>query len=224
MGFIMDGLEAEAYDRTYSDHQLIARIIGYFRPKLRMMLLVAVFIILISLFDTVFPVLISYGIDAVVASRTVQTIVLLTVAILLSGVFSWVSNFFRQWLTARSVGDVVLNLRRDAFNAVMARDMSFYDEYPTGKIVSRVTSDTEDFATVVTLALNLLSQVLLFFLIVIVLLFRSVQLSLLAFSILPFIVLIALGFRRIARRTTQRSQRSMARVNANVQEVVRRWT
>jgi len=220
MGFIMDGLEAEAYDRTYSDRQLIARIIGYFRPKLRMMLLVAVFIILISLFDTVFPVLISYGIDAVVASRTVQTIVLLTVAILLSGVFSWVSNFFRQWLTARSVGDVVLNLRRDAFNAVMARDMSFYDEYPTGKIVSRVTSDTEDFATVVTLALNLLSQVLLFFLIVIVLLFRSVQLSLLAFSILPFIVLIALGFRRIARRTTQRSQRSMARVNANVQEVV----
>src|SRR5947209_2312003 len=220
MGFIMDGLEAEAYDRTYSDRQLIARIIGYFRPKLRMMLLVAVFIILISLVDTVFPVLISYGIDAVVASRTVQTIVLLTVAILLSGVFSWVCNFFRQWLTARSVGDVVLNLRRDAFNAVMARDMSFYDEYPTGKIVSRVTSDTEDFATVVTLALNLLSQVLLFFLIVIVLLFRSVQLSLLAFSILPFIVLIALGFRRIARRTTQRSQRSMARVNANVQEVV----
>ena len=220
MGFIMDGLEAEAYDRTYSDRQLIARIIGYFRPKLRMMLLVAVFIILISLFDTVFPVLISYGIDAVVASRTVQTIVLLTVAILLSGVFSWVSNFFRQWLTARSVGDVVLNLRRDAFNAVMARDMSFYDEYPTGKIVSRVTSDTEDFATVVTLALNLLSQVLLFFLIVIVLLFRSVQLSLLAFSILPFIALIALGFRRIVRRTTQLSQRSMARVNANVQEVV----
>src|SRR5438270_5352458 len=220
MGFIMDGLEAEAYDRTYSDRQLIARIIGYFRPKLRMMLLVAVFIILISLFDTVFPVLISYGIDAVVASRTVQTIVLLTVAILLSGVFSWVSNFFRQWLTARSVGDVVLSLRRDAFNAVVARDMSFYDEYPFGKIVSRVTSDTEDFATVVTLALNLLSQILLFFLIAVVLLVISTPLALLAFSIMPIIILIALGFRRIARRTTQRSQRSLARVNANVQEVV----
>ena len=32
MGFIMDGLGAEAYDRNYSDRQLIARIIGYFRP------------------------------------------------------------------------------------------------------------------------------------------------------------------------------------------------
>src|SRR5690348_10462871 len=41
MGFIMDGLDAEAYDRNYSDRQLIARIIGYFRPKLRIMLIVA---------------------------------------------------------------------------------------------------------------------------------------------------------------------------------------
>ena len=83
-----------------------------------------------------------------------------------------------------------------------------------------MTSDTEDFATVVTLALNLLSQILLFFLIAVVLFVISTPLALLAFSIMPFIILIALGFRRIARRTTQRSQRSLARVNANVQEVV----
>ncbi len=220
MGFIMDGLEAEAYDRTYSDSHLMARIIGYFRPKLTIMVAVAALIILSSLLDTAFPILISYGIDVVEASRTVQTIALLITAILISGVLSWTCNFFRQWYTARSVGDVVLNLRRDAFNGVVDRDMSFYDEYPSGKIVSRVTSDSEDFATVVTLALNLLSQFLLFFLIAVVLLFRSTRLALLAFSIMPFILLLALGFRRIARRTTQRSQRSMARVNANVQEVV----
>jgi ATP-binding cassette, subfamily B, bacterial len=220
MGFIMDGLEAEAYDRTYSDSHLMARIIGYFRPKLTIMLAVAALIILSSLLDAAFPILISYGIDVVVASRTVQTIALLITAILISGVLSWTCNFFRQWYTARSVGDVVLNLRQDAFNSVVHRDLSFYDEYPSGKIVSRVTSDTEDFATVVTLALNLLSQFLLFFLIAVVLLFRSTRLALLAFSIMPFIVLLALGFRRIARRTTQRSQRSMARVNTNVQEVV----
>src|SRR5579864_7820840 len=140
MGFIMDGLDAEAYDRNYTDRQLIARIIGYFRPKARIMIVVATLITLTSLLDTVFPVLISYGIDTVVASGAIKTILLLTIAILLAGVFSWVCNFFRQWYTARTVGDVVLNLRKDAFRAVVARDMSFYDEYPGGKIVSRVTS------------------------------------------------------------------------------------
>jgi len=220
MGFIMDGLEAEAYDRTYSDSSIVARIIGYFRPKLPIMIIVAVLIVLTSLLDTAFPILISRGIDILVASKTLQSAGLLVVIILITGVLSWVCNFFRQWYTARSVGDVVLNLRRDAFSAVMTRDMSFYDEFPSGKVVSRVTSDTEDFATVVTLTLNLLSQFLLFFLVAAVLFFRNVRLALLAMTIMPVIIMIALGFRYIARRITQRAQRSMARVNANVQEVI----
>src|SRR5260370_117134 len=215
MGFIMDGLDAEGYDRNYSDRELIGRIIGYFRPKQRIMLIVATLIILTSLLDTVFPILISYGINLVVASPSTLVIIMLISAVLLAGVFSWVSNFFRQWLTAKAVGDVVLNLREDAFNSVVARDMSFYDEFPSGKIVSRVTSDTEDFASVVTLTLNLISQVLLFALIAVVLLVRSLELALLAFTIVPFIALIALVFRRIARRTTQRSHRPLSNVNAN---------
>ncbi|MGZ6387320.1 MAG: ABC transporter ATP-binding protein, partial [Ktedonobacteraceae bacterium] len=86
MGFIMDGLEAEAYDRTYSDRYLIARIIGYFRPKLRMMLSVAALIILSSLLDTAFPILISFGINAAVASVAARTIAILIGAILIAGI------------------------------------------------------------------------------------------------------------------------------------------
>ena len=67
--------------------------------------------------------------------------------------------------------------------------MSFYDEYSSGKIVSRVTSDTEDFATVVTLTLNLLSQVLLVVLIVGVLFCINCALALLTLTIAPVIVL-----------------------------------
>ncbi len=220
MGFIMDGLEAEAYDRTYSDRALIARIIGYFRPKLPIMIAVAVLIVLSSLLDTALPILISKSIDTLVASKTLSSAGMLIAIILVTGILSWTCNFFRQRYTARSVGDVVLNLRKDAFTSVMARDMSFYDEFPSGKIVSRVTSDTEDFATVVTLTLNLLSQFLLFFLMVVVLFVVNLRLALLAMTIMPFIILIALLFRRIARGITQKAQRSMARVNANVQEVV----
>jgi ABC-type multidrug transport system fused ATPase/permease subunit len=220
MGFIMDGLDAEAYDRSYSDRQLVARITGYFRPKLPTMVFVAAMIVLNSLMDTLFPILISRGIDDLSKSMTLKTAWWLVGAILASGVLSWTFNFFRQWYTARAVGDVVLNLRKDAFDAVLRRDMSFYDEHPSGKIVSRVTSDTQDFATVVTLTLNLLSQILLVIIIVGVLFYINVGLALLAMSIAPAIVFISLGFRRIARLTTQRAQRAIAIVNANVQESI----
>ncbi len=220
MGFILEGLDAEAYDRTYSDRQLIRRIIGYFRPKRSLMLAVAGLVVLNSLLDTAFPVLISRSIDTLVSSRAMQIAIWLVVFILLAAVFSWTCNLFRQWFTARAVGDVVLQLRKDAFSSVMSRDMSFFDEFSTGKIVSRVTSDSDSFATVVTLTLNLISQILLFLLVAAVLFFINWRLALLAGTILPAIVLVAIGFRYVARRATRNSQRSLGRVNANVQEVI----
>lgn len=220
MGFFMDGLDAEAYDRSYKDSQLVKRIISYFRPRLKLMLTVAVLVVLGSLLDAAFPILIARSIDMLQSARAFQIALLLVAFILVAGALSWVFNLFRQWFSARAVGDVVLQLRRDTFNAVMSRDMSFFDEFSSGKIVSRVTSDTDKFATVVTLTLNLLSQILLFFLVAGILLVRNWHLALLALSIMPAIVLVALGFRRLARSSTQRSQRSLARVNANVQEVI----
>src|SRR5438876_9062372 len=220
MGFFMDGLGAEAYDRVYKDRQLVGRIVHYFRPRLKLMLFVALLVVAGSLLDAAFPILIARSIDTLLSAHAFQIALLLVCFILLSGGLSWTFNLFRQWFTARSVGDVVLHLRLDAFNAVMSRDMSFFDEFEGGRIVSRVTSDSENFATVVTLMLNLMSQLLLFILIASVLFFRNWHLALLALSVMPAIVVVALAFRRLARTSTQRSQRSLARVNANIQEII----
>ncbi len=214
----MDGLDAEAYDRTYSDAGLVKRILGYFRPVRGAMALVAVTVLAGSLMDTALPLLISRGIDTLSHSFTLNAAAILVVGILLSGALSWGFNFARQLYSAKAVGNVVLKLREDAFAAVLARDMSFYDEFPSGKIVSRVTSDTEDFATVVTLTLNLVSQFLLVALIVVALFIIDPGLTLLALLIAPVIVIVALAFRRIARTTTQRARRALASVNSLVQE------
>ena len=225
MGFIMDGLDAEAYDREYTDRQLLKRILGYFRPHLATMGVVAALIVLNSLMNAAFPFLIARGLDrlqgAIDLQATIwQRTVWLIGAIFLSGVLSWTFNFFRQQYTARTVGDVVLKLRQDAFDAVLARDMSFYDEYSSGKIVSRVTSDTQDFSNVVTLTLNLMSQVLIVIIVVGLLVFINLRLALIALAIAPVVVYTALAFRRIARRTTTQARRVLAEVNANVQEAV----
>src|SRR3954451_496386 len=118
MGFILEGLDAEAYDRSYSDRQLIGRIISYFRPHVSLMLSVAGLIVLNSAMDTAFPVLISQSIDTIVTDKVMQTAIWLVVFILLAAVFSWTCNLFRQWFTARAVGNVVLQLRKDAFSSV----------------------------------------------------------------------------------------------------------
>ncbi|MEX2541528.1 MAG: ABC transporter ATP-binding protein [Trueperaceae bacterium] len=225
MGFLMDGLSGEAYDRTYSDGQLLVRILRYFRRYLPMMLLVATMILLAASMGAALPILLAGAVDRVAGSvgagnelwRRAAPLIL---GVLVAGGLAWTFNFVRQWFTARAVGNVVLNLRKDAFDAVLARDMSFYDEFPTGKIVSRVTSDTQDFATVVTLTLNLLGQVLQVLILIGILFWIDIRLALIALSIAPLIVAAALGFRHIARHTTRHARRALADVNANIQESV----
>ncbi|MGI5286268.1 ABC transporter ATP-binding protein [Nonomuraea polychroma] len=220
MGFLMDGLDAEDYDRTYNDRDLLRRIVSYFRPKLGTMILVATMIVLVSASQAAIPALGSLAVDAIAGGTIDQVGWMLAAGILLTGALSWVFNFVRQKYSARVTGDVVLRLREDAFDAVLERDLSFYDETPSGKIVSRVTSDTDDFATVSTLTMDLISQVLMVGFVTVLLFARSVELALLTLMMVPIVVGMALVFRRMARISTRRAQRSLSRVNANLQETM----
>jgi ATP-binding cassette subfamily B protein len=220
MGFILDGLDTETYDRNYSDRELLGRILSYFQPYGRQMLLVALMIALNSIAGTGGPILISKAIDILADSPTTGGMLLMAGGVLLLGVAAWVFNFVRQFLSARIVGDVVLKIRQDVFDATIGHDLSFFDEHPTGKIVSRVTSDTQDFSQVVTLTTNLISQVLLVILLSIWLFNINLLLTLLLIGFTPFAVTIALSFRRVARRVTQDARRVTAKINAQIQESI----
>ena len=220
MGFILDGLDTEAYDREYSDRELLRRIMGYFRPHARRMILVAVMIALNSAAGTGGPILISRAIDLVAVNPSVETMLFLAGGVLLLGLSAWVFNYIRQLFSARVVGDVVLKLREDVFEATIGHDLSFFDQHPSGKIVSRITSDTQDFSNVATLVMDLLSQVLLVVLLSVWLFTINVWLTLLLLGMTPIAAAIALSFRRVARKVTQRARRVTAKINAQIQESI----
>ena len=220
MGFILGGLETEDYDRHYSDRELLSRIVSYFRPYTRTMILVAVMITLNSVATTAGPIVIAKGIDLLSKNPAPLGIWLMAGGVLLMGVSAWGFNYIRQLFSARVIGNAVLELRRDVFSATIGHDLSFYDEHPSGKVVSRVTSDTQDFSAVVDLTMNLISQALLVMMLTLWLLTINAWLTLLMVGMTPIAVGIALSFRRIARRVTQNARRITAVINAQIQESI----
>ena len=220
MGFIMDGLLGEDYDRQYTDRALVMRILGYFRPHGWKMVAVAAVVFLSSLGELVLPIAVSWSLDQLQFHADTFDPPMITLLLAGAASMAWVANLVRQWLSAVAVGDVVLDLREDAFNAVTERDMSFYDQFPTGKIVSRVLSDTQAFSETVRLSINLMSQLLLVVLLIIYLFTVNVNMSLVLVAIIPFIMYTALKFRAIARRTVTNSRRQLATVNAHIQESI----
>lgn len=220
MGFIMDGLENEAYDRTYSDRALFGRIASYFRPFRARLFFVAIVLAAAALSEFAAQVVISQALDAATAATTTETIILLALAVAGFGVVEWLFNFIRHYLSGKVVGDSIWRLRSDAFAQAMAHDLSFYDENAAGKVVSRITTDTEDFAGVIALVADLASQLMLVVFFFTYLMRISSLLSLLLLAMAPFAILVAIGFRKLARFVTLNAKRVTAEVNARIQESI----
>ena len=214
------GLDTEAYDRKYTDRQLAARVAKYFRPFKYSVIAVVVLLLIIALSSAVSPIIVSRGVDLLGSDITWQNILMLSGAILLAGVISWGANWERRRLTVRMIGDIILKIRIDAFQASMDHDLSFYDEFSSGRVVSRITSDTQEFGQMVTLVTDLFSQIIQVIFLGIVLVIINLRLSLVLFAFLPFIFLVVLGFRKLARIVTRRGMRAMANVNAAIKETV----
>jgi ATP-binding cassette subfamily B protein len=223
MGFVMDGLETEAYDRKYSDKQLLSRIASYFKPWRWRMAAVGGILALASLSEFGAQVVVSKSLDA--ASGAAGGVgdgilVLIAVAVVGFGSIEWLFNYLRYFLASKVVGDTIFRLRSEAFSTSLRHDLSFYDEHSSGRVVSRITTDTEDFANVIGLVVDFLSQVVLISVFLVYLIGLSPRLTLILVAMAPVAIGVALAFRRIARFVTSNAKRVTAQVNAAIQESV----
>ena len=215
------GLDTEGYDRQYTDRQLTQRIWTYFVPYREQLIWVAFFTLLIAGAEAAIPVLVARVVGDLSATGVAAApIFVLTAGVFVVGVCSWAANWIRRRITVRIVGNIVLTLRTDAFRAAASHDLSFYDEYASGKVVSRITSDTQEFGQMVVLVTDLVAQIVQALLLGAILLVIDWKLSLILFAVLPVVFGVALGFRRLARQVTRTGMRAMATVNATIKESV----
>jgi len=219
MGFF-SGLDTEGYDRKYSDRQLFARMTEYFNPHMRWIVFIILLLLLIALFAAALPIIVSWSLDRLQEEYSAMQVAALGVVVLVIGVIIWGANWIRRRLTIRVVGDIVLALRVDAFQASINHDLSFYDQFSSGRIVSRITSDTREFGQLVVLITDLVSQIVQALILLVILFTIEWQLTLFFLLFLPVVFLVSVGFRRLARTVTRRGMRAMANVNAAIKETV----
>jgi ATP-binding cassette, subfamily B, bacterial len=217
MGFF-SGLAAEGYDRQYSDRQLFGRIMGYFKPYRLHLVLVTLLVLIIAGAGAATPVVVSKIVDDLHENVSASVVFLLCGIVFAASLTAWLANWGRRRLVTRMVGNSVLNLRSDAFRAAAGHDLSFYDEFASGKVVSRITSDTQEFGQMVVLVTDLFAQILQALILGAILVLIEWRLALFIFAFLPVVFLLAAVFRKLARKVTRAGMRAMAIVNATIKE------
>ena len=219
MGFFT-GLADEKYDRQYTDRELTRRIFGYFQTQTKRLVWVTGLVVIVALIGASLPIVVSRMIDMLKVQPTITAISLVGLLVLLIGIGLWGLNWARRSLIVRAVGDVVLDLRTRAFRAAAEHDLSFYDQFSSGRIVSRITSDTNDFGQLVVIVTDVGAQVVQAVILGVVLFRTDLKLSLMLMTFLPLIFAVAWGFRVMARRVTKRGMKAMADVNAAIKETI----
>jgi ATP-binding cassette subfamily B protein len=219
MGFF-SGLATEGYDRQYSDRQLVRRMARYFNPYRRRLFKIIGYLILMAVAGASSPLIVSEGVNLLKDNLSLVSIGLISGAILTVDVLNWVANRMRRRLIVSTVADVVMTLRTDAFRAAADHDLSFYDQFSSGRIVSRISSDTQDFGQIIILVTDVLSQIVQVIILSAVLIAIEWKLSLVLFAMVPVFFLLASSFRNLARNVTRRGMRAMANVNAAIKETV----
>ena len=218
MAAIFGGLQADRYDRQYSDVYLFKRIGGYMSEHRRQVRLGLLGFLAVGAATSIRPLIISAAIDELAEGSSVLTFLLIALGAV--AISEYISNYGRRRFTVAVIGKVVAQMRKDSFEAAIERDLAFYDRHKTGSVVSRITSDTQDFGDIMLLGSDVISQFLSVIILFAVLLGYSLDLTAVLLLTMPMIVIAALLFRYIARIVTRQGARAMAVVNDNIQESV----
>lgn len=219
MGFF-SSLDKEQYDRKYSDRELIRRILMYFKPHRIRMTMIVVLVLLLAGISVIQPLIVSRGVDLLKPGVGEWTLILLAGAVLVAGILNWAINWASRRLTVRTVAAVVLKMAEEGFQAATNHDLSFYDEVPSGKVVSRITSDTQDFGQLVTITTDVITQLVKSITLAIILLSVDWRLTLYLFALIPVVAILTYFYRKLARKVTRQGMRAMANVNSTIKETI----
>jgi ATP-binding cassette subfamily B protein len=217
MGFF-GNLEADKYDRSYSDAYLTKRIWNYVSKYRGAVTQIVIGFTVLSIVSSLRPILIADGIDHIENDQNFLWLII--GGLLLSSIIEYGANWVRRRQLSSVIGRLVAEMRKDTFSAAMSRDLAFYDRNKTGKIVSRITSDTQEFGDVMLFTSDVLAQLISIGFLLVILLQRSVFLTGIVLVTMPLYFAATFMFRSLARRVTRHGSRAMAVVNDNIQESV----
>lgn len=114
---------------------------------------------------------------------------------------------------------IIFNIREQMFHHLSRMSMSFFDRNPVGRLVVRLTSDTEAVNQLYSqVIVNLVKDIVVLIGIVVVMLHLSVKLTLLTFLVVPILGVITFWFRLVVRRVQRRTRVLLAVLNSFLAE------
>lgn len=210
--------EEDVLGKAY-DAVLMRRLLRYLRPYLPQVAIALAAIIAGSALQLVQPWLMKLAIDRYIANGDLAGLDWIAGAFLATLLASFGLEYVQTWTLQMTGQRIMFDMRLQIWEHLQRLDLQFYDRNPVGRLMTRVTTDVDVLNDLFTAGVvSIFGDVFTLIGIMIVLLVMDWRLALIAFSVLPLIVLVTQWFRRNVRETYRTVRLWIARINAYLQE------
>ena len=210
--------EEDVLGKAY-DAVLMRRLLRYLRPYLPQVAIALVAIIAGSALQLVQPWLMKLAIDRYIATGDLAGLDWIAGAFLATLLASFALEYVQTWMLQMTGQRIMFDMRLQIWQHLQRIDLRFYDRNPVGRLMTRVTTDVDVLNDLFTAGVvSIFGDVFTLIGIMIVLVAMDWRLALIAFSVLPLIVLVTQWFRRNVRDTYRTVRLWIARINAYLQE------
>ncbi len=210
--------EEEALGKAY-DARLMRRLLQYLGPyRWKVVLGVAILLVVAGL-ELLGPYFTKVALDRAIPQGDLELLGLLGILFFGSLVFTFGLSYAQQILTTWLGQRIMYDLRRQIFGHLQRQSLRYFDRNPVGRLMTRVTNDVEVLNQLFSSGIvTVFGDVFTLIFIVGVMLWMDWKLALVAFAVMPFVILVAFLFRARVRAAYRDIRVRLARINAFLQE------
>ncbi|MFL2612331.1 MAG: ABC transporter ATP-binding protein [Flavobacteriaceae bacterium] len=207
------------FDNKKFNFKLFARLLNYVLPYKINFAFLSVAAILISVFSILNQYLLKEAVDKYITPKDYEGLIFI-ISVMLGVLLFQVTFQFLFVFLANILGQkVVYDIRIKLFTRIIKFKMSYYDKSSVGRLVTRSVNDMETIASIFSQGLFMIVADLILMLSVLgVMIFLSIELSLIVFVILPFILIATRLFQRAMKVAFNEVRNEVANLNSFVQE------
>lgn len=216
---VKDKKETMGYERTMNDGEILRRLAGYAKPYLAKFVVV-LFLMLFSIaYDIISPLIVG-ALEELVSGEFELPQLFAGVAVYAGVlVFSMASTYFQAVILQRVGQRIISDLREDLFTHIESLSHEQLNEIPVGKLVTRVTNDTNAISMMFTnLLVTLTKNIFVILGILVAMLALNYELTLMVLCFVPFIVIFTVIFRKFSRRAYRKVKDATTDINTYLSE------
>lgn len=216
---VKDKKTAMGFERSMADGEILRRLFGYAKPYLRQFVVVG-FLVLFSIsYDIASPLIVGYIEELVVGDFKLKSLYVSVAVYAGVLVFSMASTYLQAVILQRVGQRIISDLREDLFTHIESLSHGQLNDIPVGKLVTRVTNDTNAISMMFTnLFVNLTKNAFVILGILVAMLCLNYELTLMVLCFVPFILLFTVIFRKFSRRAYRKVKDATTDINTYLSE------